>query len=70
LNRREFLSAAAVGAATFARGPRTDAARYDMIIRGGRVIDLGAELGETANWWSSKCPPRKLLQSEGYQRYV
>ena len=38
LNRREFLSAAAVGAATFARGPRTDAARYDMIIRGGRVI--------------------------------
>src|ERR1700690_2738032 len=44
LNRREFLSAAAVGAATFARGPRTDAARYDMIIRGGRVIDPSVRL--------------------------
>ena len=44
LNRREFLSAAAVGAATFARGPRAYAARYDLIIRGGRVIDPSLRL--------------------------
>ena len=44
LNRREFLSAAAVGAATFARGPKAYAAEYDMIIRGGRVIDRSLRL--------------------------
>jgi dihydroorotase len=46
LNRREFLSAAAA-ATTFARGPRTfaaQAARYDLIIRGGRVIDPSVRL--------------------------
>jgi len=43
LNRREFLSAA-VGAATLARGPRAYAPRYDMTIRGGRVIDLSVRL--------------------------
>lgn len=44
LNRREFLSAATLGAATFARGPGAYAARYDMIIRGGRVIDPSVRL--------------------------
>lgn len=38
LNRRQFLSAAAGGAAMFARGPRAFAATYDLIIRGGRFI--------------------------------
>ena len=39
LNRRQFLSAAAAGAAVFARAPRAfaQATRYDLIIRGGRV---------------------------------
>ncbi len=45
LNRREFLSAAAIGAATLARSPRAyAAARYDLIIRGGRVIDTSLRL--------------------------
>src|SRR5438552_9401968 len=47
LNRRQFLSAAVASAATFARGARTfaaQAARYDLIIRGGRVIDPSIRL--------------------------
>ena len=46
LNRRQFLSAAAAAAA-FVRVPRafaTQAARYDLIIRGGRVIDPSVRL--------------------------
>jgi dihydroorotase len=46
LNRRQFLSAAAA-AATFARAPRAWAAqavRYDLLIRGGRVIDPSVRL--------------------------
>ena len=41
MNRRRFLSAAAAGAALVARGPNVfaQAATYDLIIRGGRVID-------------------------------
>ena len=42
LTRRMFLSAAAAGAATlsnFARLPELDAAGYDLVIAGGRVID-------------------------------
>jgi dihydroorotase len=41
MNRRHFLCAAAgaAGAATFARVRRVSAATYDLIIRGGRVID-------------------------------
>ena len=39
MNRREFLSAAAAGVAMFARVPDGRAATYDLIIRGGRVID-------------------------------
>jgi dihydroorotase len=46
LNRRQFLSAAAAGAgaAMFARGPRLFAASYDLIIKGGRVIDPSVRL--------------------------
>jgi hypothetical protein len=46
LNRRQFLSAAA-SVAMFARAPRAvvaQAARYDLIIRGGRVIDPSVRL--------------------------
>jgi dihydroorotase len=47
LNRRQFLSAAAAGAATFARTPRAfpaQASRYDLMIKGGRVIDPSVRL--------------------------
>jgi dihydroorotase len=45
LNRRQFLTtAAAAGAAMFVRGPRALAATYDLIIRGGRVIDPSVRL--------------------------
>src|ERR1700682_2658037 len=39
LTRRKFLGAAAAGAAIFARIPNVLAATYDLIIKGGRVID-------------------------------
>ena len=46
LNRRRFLSAAAAGAgaAMFARVPNVFAASYDLIIKGGRVIDPSVRL--------------------------
>ena len=46
LNRRRFLSVAAAGAgaAMFARRPKVLAASYDLIIRGGRVIDPSVRL--------------------------
>jgi dihydroorotase len=45
LTRRRFLSLAAAGAAMAARVPRAFAqARYDLIIRGGRVIDPSVRL--------------------------
>jgi dihydroorotase len=39
MNRRQFLSTAAAGAAMFTRIPDGRAATYDLIIKGGRVID-------------------------------
>jgi dihydroorotase len=39
MTRRRFLSAAAAGAAVFARIPNVLAATYDLVIKGGRVID-------------------------------
>jgi dihydroorotase len=39
LTRRKFLGAAAAGAATFARIPNVFAATYDLVVKGGRVID-------------------------------
>jgi dihydroorotase len=47
MNRRQFLSAAAAGVATFARARKaaaSQAARYDLLIRGGRVIDPSVRL--------------------------
>jgi hypothetical protein len=39
VTRRRFLSAAAAGAAMLSRMPHAVAATYDLIIKGGRVID-------------------------------
>src|SRR6266436_7811090 len=39
VTRRRFLSAAAAGAAMFARVPNVLAATYDLVVTGGRVID-------------------------------
>jgi dihydroorotase len=47
VTRRQFLSAAAAGAAMFAREAHAFAAqtaRYDLVIRGGRVIDPSVRL--------------------------
>ncbi|MSO83661.1 MAG: hypothetical protein EXQ53_10260, partial [Acidobacteria bacterium] len=47
VSRRQFLSAAAGSAAMCARAPSAfaaQAARYDLIIRGGRVIDPSVRL--------------------------
>jgi dihydroorotase len=44
LNRRQFFSAAAAGAAFLARGQKASAAKYDLIIRGGRVVDPSVRL--------------------------
>src|SRR5437879_3558859 len=42
MTRRQTLCAAAAGAAIFARIPNLLAATYDLIIKGGRVIDPSA----------------------------
>ena len=42
MNRRQFVYASAAGAVTLARGREllaADAADYDLIVKGGRVID-------------------------------
>jgi adenine deaminase len=39
MNRRQFISAAAAGAAMVARIPNVLAQSIDLIIKGGRVID-------------------------------
>ena len=47
MNRRQFLSTAAAGVATFVRASNAAAAqtsRYDLLIRGGRVIDPSVRL--------------------------
>ena len=44
LNRRQFLSATAAGAVMQARVQRVFAASYDLIIKGGRVIDPSVRL--------------------------
>ncbi len=44
MNRRQFFSAAAAGAAMLARVPKALAAKYDLIIKGGRVIDPSVRL--------------------------
>lgn len=44
LTRREFIHAAAAGAATLTRVPALHAAKYDLVIAGGRVIDPASRL--------------------------
>ncbi|MBI2187350.1 MAG: amidohydrolase family protein [Acidobacteria bacterium] len=44
MNRRQFLQTAAAGVATLARPAHLSAAQYDLIIRGGRVIDPSLRL--------------------------
>ncbi len=47
MNRRQFLSAAAAGVVMFPRAPKAaplQPARYDLLIRGGRVIDPSLHL--------------------------
>lgn len=39
MNRRQFVYRAAAGAALLTRAPRVFAATYDLIVKGGRVID-------------------------------
>jgi dihydroorotase len=39
MNRRELVCSCAAGAALFARVPKALAATYDLIIKGGRIID-------------------------------
>jgi dihydroorotase len=51
LTRRKFLSAAAAGAAlaSVGRMPRLSAAEYDLLIRGGRVIDPSRRFDQLAD---------------------
>ncbi len=44
MNRREFVCAAAAGTAILACAPKARAATYDLIIKGGRVIDPSLSL--------------------------
>ena len=44
LNRRQFISAAAAGAAMLTRSTKAFAAKYDLIIKSGRVIDPSVRL--------------------------
>jgi dihydroorotase len=39
MNRRQFICATATAAAMFARARDLSAATYDLVIKGGRVID-------------------------------
>ena len=49
LNRRQFVSTIVAGAVTLAQTPRVFAAPYDMIVRGGRVIDPSLRLNTIAD---------------------
>jgi dihydroorotase len=42
MNRRQFVGTGAAGAMLFARVPKALAATYDLVIKGGRVIDPSA----------------------------
>jgi dihydroorotase len=39
MNRRQFIGSAAAGAAMVGRIPNARAASYDLLIKGGRVVD-------------------------------
>ena len=44
MNRRQFVYAAAAGAAMLSRAKSVFAATYDLIIKGGRVIDPSLQI--------------------------
>ena len=44
MNRRQFVYATAAGVVTFAGGSELLAADYDLIVKGGRVIDPSLRL--------------------------
>ena len=44
MNRRQFVRAAAAGAVTLSRGAALFAADYDLIVKGGRVLDPSLRL--------------------------
>ena len=44
INRRQLVHDGAAGAVLLARVPKVLAATYDLIIKGGRVIDPAVEL--------------------------
>lgn len=44
INRRQFLATAIAGAVVASRTPRAFAAGYDLLIKGGRVIDPSLRL--------------------------
>jgi len=44
MNRRQFVYAGVAAAALFGHVSRADAATYDLLIKGGRVIDPSAGL--------------------------
>ena len=46
MNRRRFLGTAAAGAALLANVPRGFAATYDLVIKGGHVIDPSLRINE------------------------
>ncbi len=46
MNRRNFLLATAAGAATLSHIPRARAATYDLVIKGGHVIDPSVRINE------------------------
>jgi dihydroorotase len=46
MNRRRFLGTVAASAAVFARVPKVFAATYDLIIKGGHVIDPSLRINE------------------------
>jgi dihydroorotase len=49
LTRRTFLSAAAATAATFARLPELRAVEYDLLVKGGRVMDPSRKFDQIAD---------------------
>src|SRR2546423_13489151 len=49
MNRRQFFSIGAAGAAMLARLPNSFAASYDMVIKGGRIIDPSLGINATGD---------------------
>src|SRR5712671_210571 len=49
LTRRRFISVAAAGAASLAKLPELRAADYDLLIKGGRVMDPSRKFDQVAD---------------------